>query len=137
MASPETPPPLSLLPAVFAGGALGALARSALSLAADLSPWMTLVENTLGCLLLALLLGVLQVRHAPAWLVTGLGAGLLGSFTSMSALAADAWLLAGHGAAPAAIYLVATVTGGLLAAGAGVHLGRRIASSSPATGEAP
>lgn len=125
--------PIRLAAAVFAGGAIGALGRSALSVSADLSPWMTLATNTLGCLLLGCLLGALERRSAPDWLVAGLGAGLLASFTSMSAIAADTWLLGSNDPLSPALYLLLTVSAGLAAARAGFGLGRRTPRSAEAS----
>jgi fluoride exporter len=94
-------------------------------------PVATLLINVVG----AFVLGVLVARvwnRAPAWARAGLGAGLLGSFTTFSALAvslvamADAskWMLA-------AIYLVASVVLGLIAAFAGLRLGAARRGRSP------
>lgn len=87
-------------------------------------PWSTLLINVVG----AFALGALVARvwpTAPDWLRAGLGAGLLGTFTTFSALAvsfvalADAceWALA-------VVYLVVTVVAGLAAAWAGIALFR-------------
>lgn len=111
--------------AVFMGGVVGAVGRTALSLAAGLSPWMTLVENTLGCLLLGALYGALRRLRAPDWLVAGLGAGALGSFTSMSAYVADTWALVGGSGLSGGVYLVLTLVLGVGAAHVGMGAGGR------------
>jgi CrcB protein len=91
----------------------------------DQFPWSTLLINVLG----SFALGALVARLwpvAPHWLKAGLGAGLLGSFTTFSALAvslvtlaeAGEWLL-GAG------YLATSLVAGLGAAALGLLLGRR------------
>lgn len=119
---------MSLL-AVFLGGVLG----TALRLAVDALlphpqsgfPWATLAVNVLG----SFALGVLVTRVwpvAPAWLRAGLGAGLLGSFTTFSAVVVSLLELDAAGQALLAlVYAVASVVLGLAAAGAGLALGRR------------
>ena len=83
-------------------------------------PWATLLVNLLGCLLL----GVLTARAPSRRLAVLLGTGALGGFTTASAAALDARLLAERPAVAAA-YLAATLVGGALAAAAGLRLGER------------
>ncbi len=86
-------------------------------------PVSTLVVNTVGAFCLGLLVAGLW-RAVPIWARAGLGAGLLGSFTTFSALSTslvllghnDRWMLA-------AAYLAATLVLGLGAAGLGLRLG--------------
>lgn len=116
--------------AVLAGGALGTTLRLAVdALIAHESA--TLIVNTAGSFALALLVARLWA-HAPGWLRAGLGAGLLGSFTTFSAVAAS---LVEFGAAeqwmPAAGYLAASVLLGLAAAALGLVLGRRGRGAAP------
>jgi CrcB protein len=88
-------------------------------------PWATLGINVVGAFTLGALVSLAWDR-TPAWLRAGLGPGLLGSFTTFSALtvalvtlaAADEWMLA-------AAYLVASIVLGLAAALLGLRLGRR------------
>ena len=91
------------------------------------APWATLTVNLLGSLLMGLLVAAVvdhPARH-PLWRPL-LGVGFLGGFTTFSAFAGDAVLLADGGDWLAAIgYVVVTVVGGLLALVAGVGLGRR------------
>ena len=95
-------------------------------------PWGTLGVNVLGAFMLGALVSLAWDR-TPAWARAGLGPGLLGSFTTFSALAvslvtlvaADQWILA-------AAYLAASIVLGLAAALLGLRLGRR----SPAIDEA-
>jgi len=128
---------------VALGGAIGAALRVLLAMAgnslligeitADDAPptfhWLlTLSENIVGAFLLALLITALpgsNPRHAHARLF--LGAGVLGSFTTFSALSADAHAL---GAAGGAALMTGSVIGGLLAALSGAATGRRWATMS-------
>jgi fluoride exporter len=88
-------------------------------------PVSTLLINSVGAFALGLVVSRLW-RRVPAWLRAGLGAGLLGSFTTFSALAvslvslssANEWMLA-------LLYLVASIALGLAAAWAGLRLGGR------------
>ena len=106
---------------VALGGALGATARYGVDVAAEhfgvALPWATLAVNVLGCALMGLLVAYVLAHPArhPLWRPF-LGIGVLGGFTTFSAFAADAVLLAeeGRGLASAA-YVVATLIGGLLA----------------------
>src|SRR5919107_1916064 len=77
--------------AVAAGGLLGTELRYGLGLAfPDLPgslPWATLWINVGGSFVLALLTTVWMARpHTAFWLRAGLGPGLLGSFTTFSAV---------------------------------------------------
>jgi len=88
-------------------------------------PWSTLIVNLLG----SFALGYLVARVwpvAPVWLRSGLGAGLLGSFTTFSAVMLAVVTLSAFGnVLLAGIYLFVTLTGGFGAALAGIRLGRR------------
>ncbi len=115
-----------LLGAVALGGAIGTLLRAGGLLAFGPAPggfpWVTLAENLLGALLLGWVTGiVLRRRPDDRALHLFVGAGILGSFTTFSALAVDAVLL---GPAAGAGYLGLSLAGGLMAAGTGVALGR-------------
>lgn len=122
--------------AVAAGGLVG----TGLRLAVDATlphgpgelPLGTLLVNVAG----ALVLGILVARVwpiAPDWLRAGLGAGLLGSFTTFSALALATVELADAGQAGIALLNVAlSLVGGLAAAALGLRLGRRPGGSVPA-----
>ena len=110
--------------AVVVGGAAGTglrlLVDTLVPHEAGAFPVSTLVVNVVG----ALALGVLVARvwpAAPDWLRAGLGAGLLGSFTTFSAIAVAMIELP---LATAALYLVASLVLGLAAAVLGLRLGR-------------
>ncbi|NYF09451.1 CrcB protein [Leifsonia sp. AK011] len=114
--------------AVVIGGLLGTGARFAVDGVLlhqdDQFPLSTLIANALG----AFALGFLVARvwpTAPSWLRAGLGVGLLGSFTTFSAVAVSLVSLTAAGWGMLALaYLVATIVLGLAAAWLGLRLGR-------------
>ena len=117
------------LAAVLVGGMLG----TALRLATDTLlphgdrdfPISTLVVNVVGSFVLAFLVARVW-RRAASWLRAGLGAGLLGSFTTFSALAVGVVQL---GFTPvAALYLSLSLVLGLGAAIGGLAAGGRLRS---------
>ncbi|BAL85652.1 putative CrcB-like protein [Actinoplanes missouriensis 431] len=94
--------------AVSAGGALGALARLAVSTVLSGSPWATWLVNVTGCFLI----GVLYTRTEHRMLRLLLGTGVLGGYTTFS----TATVQVETAGLP---YLAATLLGCLLAAWAG------------------
>lgn len=114
--------------AVIIGGLVGTGARFAVDGALlhqdDQFPFSTLIVNVLG----AFALGFLVARvwpTAPSWLRAGLGVGLLGSFTTFSAVAVSLVSLTAVGGGMLALaYLVVTLVLGLAAAWLGLRLGR-------------
>jgi fluoride exporter len=129
MAEATSPPVTSAV--VGVGGAVGSVARYLLSLAGPDGhgfPWPTLAVNLTGAFALGLLAGALWTRPgAPPLLRPFLGTGVLGGFTTFSALAVETvarvaagrvWLVAG--------YVVLTFAGGVLLAWAGVVVGERV-----------
>ncbi|GHF22360.1 fluoride efflux transporter FluC [Pseudolysinimonas yzui] len=125
--------------AVLAGGAVG----TALRLTVDLLlphggaafPIGTFLVNLTG----SFVLGALVARVwpvAPEWLRVGLGPGLLGSFTTFSALAVSAVELTSAGAgAEAVVYVAASLVGGIAAAALGIRLGAPTATAPPPIGD--
>lgn len=122
------------LAAVFAGGLAGTPARYALSLALPSRPghWPsgTFVTNLVGAFALGVLLQALARAGDDVGrrrlLRLGLGTGFLGAFTTYSALAVETDLLVRDGRPGlAAAYALASVTGGLLLAAAGLAAGAR------------
>ena len=118
--------------AVAIGGVLGTAARlgvdAVLPHPHDAFPWSTLIVNVVG----SLALGFLVARvwpTAPDWLRAGLGAGVLGSFTTFSAIAVSMIELP---LPLAALYLAVSLVLGLLAALLGLRLGRRGDAASTA-----
>ena len=115
---------------VFIGGSLGTAAREAISLAfppIDGVPYAIFGINVAGALLLGFLIEAL-VRHGRGTpgalrLRLLLGTGLLGGFTTYSALASDAASLIGAGSTgPGIAYATATVLVGALATWTGIAL---------------
>lgn len=123
------------LAAVLLGGAVGTALRLGIDLGIPHSddgfPVSTLLINTVG----AFALGMLVARVWPtasSWLRAGLGAGLLGSFTTFSAVAVSLVSLASGGSwMLAAGYLAATLVLGLGAAWLGLRLGTAGPTSGP------
>jgi CrcB protein len=125
--------------AVLAGGVVG----TGLRLAVDVLlphggaafPIGTFLVNVVG----SFALGVLVARLwpvAPVWLRVGLGPGLLGSFTTFSALAVSAVELTSAGVgAEAVVYVAASVVGGVAAAALGIRLGAPAATEPPPIGD--
>ena len=115
--------------AVFAGGALGALARTGLAEAWPVVPgqwpWATFAVNVAGCLAL----GAVLVLTTPGTPRRGLlGPGLCGGLTTFSALQIELVTLLRDGdAALAAAYAGVSVVVGLVA----VDAGRRLAGGAP------
>lgn len=118
---------------VIAGGTAGTLARAGLQLAlapVAAAPLATAVINVIGAFLLGALLETLD-RRGPdrgvrRLLRLGLGTGVLGGFTTYSALAADTAVLLAEARVTEAILLAGgTVVAGLLAAVMGI-LGARL-----------
>jgi CrcB protein len=86
-------------------------------------PWSTLIINVVGSFALGLLVARVW-PVAPAWLRFGLGTGLLGSFTTFSAMALSLLTLTQHGQAGVALgYLASSLVLGLGAAALGLRFG--------------
>lgn len=112
------------LVAVFVGGLVGTALRFGIESALP-GIWVTLGVNVVG----SFALGFLVARvwpEASAWLRAGLGTGVLGSFTTFSAVAVAAVTLASNDEwMPALAYLAASLLGGLTAAWLGLRAGAR------------
>ena len=130
----------ALVAVVAAGGAVGSLARYGVSHALpprDGIPVGTLAENVVGAFLLGLLLEALMRAGAEnrrrRALRLGLGTGLLGGFTTYSALALEVHGLWSDGRVGTALaYGAATVVLGALAATGGILVGARRSSRASA-----
>lgn len=115
--------------AVFIGGLAGTGLRLAIDVALPHEdaefPVSTLLVNLLGALVLGVLVGGIWRRfQRPLWWKAGIGSGLLGSFTTFSALAASMVTLTEGGAFfPALAYLVVSLVGGLALAAIGLKIG--------------
>lgn len=113
--------------AVLAGGMLGTAARLTVDVVlphgGTTFPLGTFLVNLAGSFVLGMLVSRVW-PVAPEWLRAGLGPGLLGSFTTFSALAVSAVELTASGvAASAVMYVAASVVGGISAAALGLRLG--------------
>ncbi|WP_326967377.1 fluoride efflux transporter FluC [Arthrobacter sp. CG_A4] len=124
--------------AVAVGGLLGTELRYGAGLlfpeASGAVPWTTLVINVAGSFVLAALTTLWIARPRTAvWLRAGLGPGLLGSFTTFSAVvySADQQFRGGFHSIWLA-YLVLSVVLGLGAAAAGWKSGTALAGKAPA-----
>jgi CrcB protein len=117
--------------------AVGGLIGTGLRLACDLAfphgdgdfPVETLLVNLVGAFVLGWLVGGLWTRPTtPVWFKAGLGSGVIGSFTTLSAVMASLIVLTGAGEAwLAALYLLVSLVGGLALAAAGLRIGSLIA----------
>jgi fluoride exporter len=113
--------------AVLAGGVVGTGARLAIDTVLPhggaVFPIGTFLINLAGSFLLGMLVSRVW-PVAPEWLRAGLGPGLLGSFTTFSALVVSAVDLAASGLpASAVVYVAPSVIGGIAAAALGLRLG--------------
>jgi CrcB protein len=119
---------------VMAGGALGAAARYllgswALRRYGTAFPWGTLVINLTGCFLLGAFIGLRTGgRHAvPVIFAPAFGVGFVGAYTTFSTFAAETVALVEAGKPLAALgYVGSSVVVGLVAAAAGLAVGRQV-----------
>lgn len=124
--------------AVASGGAIGALLRLGVNETAIFAPFpaATILENWLASLLLGALTGWMTVRFVARRVRLLLAVGLLGSFSTMSALAADVFRLAEKGSPFwTCMYIMLTLFGGIALAGAGYALGARAGRKSGEEGD--
>ncbi len=120
-------PTLTLMITIAAGGAIGALARHAVSLVlphgSGTFPVATLVTNAVGCLLIGALMVVLTEASARPHRLSRrfLGVGVLGGFTTFSTYAVEVEQLLATGRPwLAAAYLSGTVITALAAVQLGI-----------------
>jgi CrcB protein len=124
--------PLAHLCAVFFGGIVGSALRLGLDTALPHSdeqfPTSTLVINVIGSFVLGWLTGGLFSRGVSSIVKAALGPGMLGSFTTFSAVMLALVLLTVSTPSQmllAVVYLVATLVLGLGAAFLGLRAGKR------------
>ena len=115
--------------AVGFGGFFGAIARWGTSLAAGAIagtafPWGTLVANWVGCLLIGVLKTSLdRSATVPPALTLAVVTGFLGAYTTFSAFSLDTLSVARNlGSKTAAVYVGASVVGGIALCLLGVRL---------------
>jgi fluoride exporter len=113
---------------VALGGALGAVLRwlvTDLAPGGDGFPWPTFAINVSGTFVLALLPALSAVRRRPA-LAAGLGPGVCGGYTTLSAYSEQARALLADGrTTTAALYVVGTLAACLVVAALGAHFSTR------------
>jgi fluoride exporter len=118
--------------AIFAGGALGTLARAALAEgfphAATAWPWPTFAVNIVAAFLLGYFVTRLQERlPLSAWRRPLLGTGLCGGLSTFSTMQVEILnMLNGHAWALAAGYATASVIAGYAAVRLATALARRV-----------
>jgi CrcB protein len=112
---------------VALGGAMGSVARYGVGLAAARLfglgfPWGTLIVNVVG----GLAMGVLAARFGPDQenLRLLLGVGVLGGFTTFSTFSLETLRLMEQGAAPAVLYVTASLVLSVAGCWMGFVLGR-------------
>lgn len=128
--------------AIASGGAIGAVARHAVSETfprpSDGFPWSTFVVNVSGCLLIGVMMVALtEVAARPHRLVRPfVGVGLLGGFTTFSTYAVETQQLATAARPYLAMgYLLGTLAAALLAVQVGIVATRVLARARRRTGE--
>lgn len=110
------------LVAISIGGVIGSLGRLGIeSLQPPWDgvgwPWATLAINVMGCLAIGALATLPRLQQGPTWLRPFLITGVLGGFTTYSALALEAGILLDSGDIASGVgYLAVTMVGGLCAA---------------------
>ena len=124
---------MSVILAVAAGGAMGALSRYGVDSWIErrseaVFPWATFVINASGCLAVGFIIAAVVDRHrAPQWLRTGVGIGFCGGYTTFSTFAQETLDLFKEGDNTVALATIAAnVLLGLAAVYAGARLGRLV-----------
>jgi fluoride exporter len=111
-------------------GAAGAVTRYAIGLAigAERFPWATLLINITGSFALGFVLTFFTERHLSPVASTAIAVGFLGAYTTFSTFAWESYILGRTDrAVTAAIYVTASIVGGIVAAWGGYHLARSVA----------
>jgi CrcB protein len=122
------------LAVVVAGGAVGVLARATIvtPLEGEATVWVTVAINIIGSFLLGVVVGALGDDY-PRWRAF-LGTGVLGGFTTYSAFAVHSVEALSTPVVMLAV-VAASVVGGVVAAVAGLLLGRRVRPAGAAEPE--
>jgi CrcB protein len=120
---------MPILLAIAVGGALGSLARYGIAevmspWATGPWPWATLLVNVVGAFVIGLVATSRRVDGGAAWIRPFIITGVLGGFTTVSALALETGVLIDTGRVLMGVgYFAATVVLGLLAVALAVRLG--------------
>jgi CrcB protein len=107
--------------AIALGGVIGSLGRFAVALLGGewspaTLPWATLAVNIVGALAIGAVAASASIAAGPAWLRPFLVTGVLGGFTTFSALALETGLLLDAGRVVVAVgYVGVTLAAGLVA----------------------
>ena len=111
-------------------GIFGALSRYYLGFTIDtlwhhVLPLATLTINLIGCFLLALLTTyIARLNILPSEVITGIGTGFIGSFTTFSTFSVETIQLINHSYFSIAfLYVSCSMLGGLIMSGLGYKLG--------------
>jgi CrcB protein len=109
------------------GGIIGALLRFSISewflTLGYISVAGTLCVNLIGCFMLGLVQGCARVFELPPWLVTGVGTGLIGAFTTFSTFSIEVVRFLEQGNFMLALYyIVISSVGGYFLANMGFSL---------------
>jgi fluoride exporter len=132
VAGPGARPDPTLLASVAVGGVVGSLGRHAVGAALPHEPgafpWATFAVNVSGAFAMGLLVAYLVDRPGVHRLARPfVGVGVLGGWTTFSALAVDVVQLGAHQRVQIALlYVAATFLLGTLAVAAGSILGQRV-----------
>lgn len=124
---------LKLLIFISAGGAIGAVGRYMLTVAAtqwfgEPFPYGTMIVNIIGSFLLGVLLAAISLNWAPSIeLRTFIQVGVLGAFTTFSTFSLDAYQLMAKGEyISSALYIGSTVIVGIVSLFIGIALVRQV-----------
>lgn len=118
--------------AVFVGGLIGTAVRFDLDILIPhtvIQPgWSTIIVNISGSFILGVLTSTLWRRPStPSWVKAGLGTGVIGSFTTFSAVSVGVEMAGLSGKINTALIdLGFSLVGGLLAAFIGILVGSKV-----------
>jgi fluoride exporter len=113
---------------VSVGGLAGVLARYGLGTAVSTAnlPWITVAINVVGSFVLGMLLPL--GTHLSEPVRNGLAVGFCGGFTTFSTFSVEVFFNARSGDTGfVAVYLAASIAGGIAAAALGYYFGRAVA----------
>ena len=120
-----------LVAAVFVGGCLGGWARYAITSAWPARsgfPWATFMVNVTGAFVLPVVIVVAASILSPRYLRPLIGTGFCGAYTTFSSVVVTTDQLFTHRHPGTAVsYVVASIVAGLVAAWAGLVVGRAAA----------